>query len=31
MTHFSSPPRPDRLWSPPSHLSDGYQRLFRWG
>jgi len=22
---FSSPPHPDRLWDPPSPLSDGYQ------
>jgi len=26
----SSPPRPDRLWSPPSLLSSGYQGLFLW-
>jgi hypothetical protein len=26
---FSSPPRPDRLWSPSSLLSNGYQ-LFPW-
>jgi len=25
---FSSPPCPDRLWSSPSLLSNGYQRLF---
>jgi hypothetical protein len=25
---FSSPCRPDRLWGPPSLLSNGYQRLF---
>jgi hypothetical protein len=25
---FSSPPCPDRLWGPPSLLSNGYQRLF---
>jgi hypothetical protein len=25
---FSSPPRPDRLWDPPSLLSNGYRRLF---
>jgi hypothetical protein len=24
---FSSPPRPDRLWSPPSLLSSGYQGI----
>jgi hypothetical protein len=28
---FSSPPRPDRLWDPPSLLSNGYQGLFPWG
>jgi hypothetical protein len=28
---FSTPPRTDRLWSPPSLLSDGYQGLFPWG
>jgi hypothetical protein len=28
---FSSPPRPDRLWGPPSLLSNGYQVLFPWG
>jgi hypothetical protein len=27
---FSSPPRPDRLGSPPSLLSNGYQGLFPW-
>jgi hypothetical protein len=25
---FSSPQRPDRLWSPPSLLSDGYRGHF---
>jgi hypothetical protein len=25
---LSSPQRPDRLWGPPSFLSDGYQGLF---
>jgi len=25
---FSPPPRPDRLWGPPSLLSNGYQELF---
>jgi len=28
---FSSPPHPERLWSPPSLLSNGYQGLFPWG
>jgi hypothetical protein len=28
---FSSPPRPERLWGPPSLLANGYQGLFPWG
>jgi hypothetical protein len=28
---FFSPLRPERLWSPPSLLSNGYQGLFPWG
>jgi hypothetical protein len=27
---FSSPQRPNRLWCPPSLLSNGYQELFPW-
>jgi len=27
---FSSPPRPDRFWEPPSLLSKGYQRFLPW-
>jgi hypothetical protein len=27
---FSSPPRPDRLWGPPSLLSNGYEGPFTW-
>jgi hypothetical protein len=27
---FSSPPRPDRLWSPTGLLSNGYQGFFPW-
>jgi hypothetical protein len=27
---FSSPPRPERHWGPPSLLSNGYQGLFPW-
>jgi len=27
---FSSPPRPDRPWGPPSLLSNGYHGLFPW-
>jgi hypothetical protein len=28
---FSSLPRPERLWGPPSLLSNGYHRLLPWG
>jgi len=27
---YSSPPRPDRLWCPPSLPPNGYQGLFPW-
>jgi hypothetical protein len=29
--NFFSPPRPERLCSPPSLLSNGYEGLFPWG
>jgi hypothetical protein len=29
--YFSSPPHRDRLWGPPSLLSNGYQGLLPWG
>jgi hypothetical protein len=28
---FSSPPRPERLWGPPSRLSSGYQGILSVG
>jgi len=31
LENFSSPPHSDRLWGPPSILSNGYKRLFPCG
>jgi len=31
MEFFSSPTRPDRLWAPPTPLSNGYRGFFSWG
>jgi len=31
MDYFSSLPRPDQLWGPPSLLSNGYLGLLPWG
>jgi hypothetical protein len=28
---FSSPPRPEMFWGPPTILSNEYQGLFPWG